>query len=305
MESTNTTNAIIPFSEVEKMGNVIAKSQLFGVKTPDQAIALMLIAQAEGSHPAIAARDYHIIQGRPSLKSDAMLSRFQQSGGKVNWDKVTDEEVTGTFSHSSGGTLSISWDMKRAKLAELFGKDNWKKYPRQMLRARVISEGIRSVYPACISGFYTPEEVQDFDQVKKPEAEIATFTEEIQFAKPTTTDSQPEEAPLPIEIVQSKPRALDILPKLERAYESTVIPFGYLKGKTIGELSEDKLKSLRKWCVSNSKYPEMVTAITGFLEADEFPVFDIVPPQEQIQHTENKTMKSSSARTAKRITMAS
>ena len=31
-----------------------------------------------------------------------------------------------------------------------------------MLRARVASEGIRSVYPGCVVGVYTPEEVQDF-----------------------------------------------------------------------------------------------------------------------------------------------
>lgn len=269
MEITNTTNAIIPFSEVEKMGNVIAKSQLFGVKTPDQAIALMLIAQAEGLHPAIAARDYHIIQGRPSLKSDAMLSRFQQAGGKVNWTKVTDEEVTGTFSHTSGGTLSISWDMKRAKQAELFGKDNWKKYPRQMLRARVISEGIRSVFPACISGFYTPEEVQDFDPIKKPESEIATVIEEIQTVKPKVIEQQPVEFPTLKEVIQPKGQSLNSRPKLERAYSNTIITFGISKGKAIGDLSEDKLKALKNWCVVNNKYPEMVTAISGFLSADD------------------------------------
>jgi hypothetical protein len=32
-----------------------------------------------------------------------------------------------------------------------------------MLRARVISEGIRTVYPGCVVGVYTPEEVGDFE----------------------------------------------------------------------------------------------------------------------------------------------
>ena len=31
-----------------------------------------------------------------------------------------------------------------------------------MLRSRVISEGIRTVYPGCVVGTYTPEEVEDF-----------------------------------------------------------------------------------------------------------------------------------------------
>ena len=71
---------IITVSEVERMANAVAKSGLFGVKNVEQAMALMLIAQAEGMHPAIAARDFHVIQGRPALKADAMLARFQAAG---------------------------------------------------------------------------------------------------------------------------------------------------------------------------------------------------------------------------------
>jgi len=147
--------------QLEKMGEYIAKSGLFGMKTKDQAIALMLVAQAEGLHPATAAQDYHIIQGRPSLKADAMLARFQRAGGAVKYHKYTDEEVSATFSHPQGGSLDISWDMARAKKAGLGTKDNWKNYPRNMLRARVISEGIRSLAPGVLGGMYTPEEVVD------------------------------------------------------------------------------------------------------------------------------------------------
>jgi hypothetical protein len=38
----------------------------------------------------------------------------------------------------------------------------WKKYPRQMLRSRVVSEGVRTVYPLATSGLYVEEEVCDF-----------------------------------------------------------------------------------------------------------------------------------------------
>jgi len=153
---------------LEKMGKYIAESGLFGVKNPTQAVALMLIAQAEGRHPASAAQDYHIIQGRPSLKSDTMLARFQGSGGKVEWVTYTDTKVAGKFSHPSGGTVTVDWDMERAKKAGLGTKDSWKNYPRAMLRARVISEAIRTVYPAVLGGMYTPEEVMDFEPSPGP-----------------------------------------------------------------------------------------------------------------------------------------
>lgn len=158
---------LVSYSDLEKMAVVTAKSGLFGIKTPDQAAALMLIAQAEGLHPAIAARDYHIIQGKPALKADAMLARFQAAGGKIQYEEYTDKRVCAILTHPQGGTITIDWTLERAKQAGLGTKDIWRQYPRQMLRARVISEGIRTVFPGCIGSFYTPEEVQDFD-VKPP-----------------------------------------------------------------------------------------------------------------------------------------
>lgn len=153
--------ALVAVTDLEKMAHAVAASKLFGIQTQEQALALMLVAQAEGLHPATAARDYHIIQGRPALKADAMLARYLSSGGRVEWHEHTDAKVAATFSHPAGGTLRIEWDMERAKKAGIGGKDMWTKYPRQMLRARVISEGIRATNPAVATGIYTPEEVQD------------------------------------------------------------------------------------------------------------------------------------------------
>jgi len=151
----------IPVSDVERMARAVASSKLFGVKSPDEALALMLIAQAEGRHPASAANDYNIIQGRPAKKADAMLRDFLSAGGKVQWLALDDKQAEATFSHPSGGTVTIGWDMARAKAAGLGGKDMWAKYPRQMLRSRVVSEGIRTVFPGATSGMYVPEEIED------------------------------------------------------------------------------------------------------------------------------------------------
>jgi hypothetical protein len=155
------STALIPVDQVERMAVAVAKSNLFGVKTPDQAMALMLIAQAEGMHPAIAARDYHVINGRPTLKADAMLARFQQAGGKVEWSDYTDQRVIGTFSHPKGGSVTIEWTVEMGRKAGLLGNQTWTKYPRQMLRSRCISEGIRTVFPGVVVGTYSEEEGQD------------------------------------------------------------------------------------------------------------------------------------------------
>ena len=154
--------ALVPITEIREMAEVAAKSKMFGFKSADEAMAIMLLCQAENLHPAIAMRDFHVIQGRPALKADAMLARFQQAGGSVKWEEYTDERVTGTFSHPNGGSVSVTWTFEMAKKIGLTGKDNWRNYARAMLRARCVSEGVRTVYPGCVVGVYTPEEVETF-----------------------------------------------------------------------------------------------------------------------------------------------
>lgn len=184
-------NEMVPYAEMEKMANDLVASRFFGVKNVEECMALMLIAQAEGLHPAVAVRDYHVIQGRPSLKADAMLARFQQQGGVVEWVEVTDARVAAKFSHpkSSPVPTLIEWDNARVIQAQLGGNAMHKKYPRQMKRARVISEGVRTVYPACTNGLYVPEEVADMvPQVK--DVEVVVKDDPPPVVKPTMRDTE-------------------------------------------------------------------------------------------------------------------
>ena len=150
-------------SDIETMAKAITKSGLFGIKSPEQAVALMLVAQSEGRHPASVASEFDIIQGRPALKSQAALARFQAAGGKIQWTSRGPSKCSAKFAHAQGGELEITWTMERANAAGLTGKATWRQYPDQMLSARVVAEGVRAVFPACLNGVYLAEEVQDFD----------------------------------------------------------------------------------------------------------------------------------------------
>ena len=172
------------------MATILTKAGSFGFKSMEQAAALMLVAQADGLHPAKAATHYHIINGKPSLTADAMLARFQTAGGKVQWQGYGDDAVIGTFSHPAGGSVTIRWDLARAKKA---GVGNLEKFPAAMLRARCISEGVRTVYPGVIVGLYTPEEVATF----------TAPTEKIVDVEPT------HEVPLTIASAQSLPELIE------------------------------------------------------------------------------------------------
>src|SRR4030067_516096 len=121
--------AVYQLKDMQIMAEAVAKSGLFGVKSADQALALMLVAQSENQHPATITQDYDIISGRACRKTHSVMARFQQMGGKVEWHQLTDTIADATFSHPSGGALRIEWTIEQAKKAKLTEKDNWKNYP--------------------------------------------------------------------------------------------------------------------------------------------------------------------------------
>ena len=106
----------VTFQQLERMAASVAKSGLFAVKTPEAALTLMLVAQSEGTHPVTAMMEYDIIEGKPSLKSSAMLTRFLRAGGKVEWHAQSNDSVSGTFT-SPAGTRSRSRGTQSASSA--------------------------------------------------------------------------------------------------------------------------------------------------------------------------------------------
>lgn len=180
MSTTLTTQPSDPMT----LCAAIAKSGLCGAKTQEAAFALACIALAEdrdaASNPMAfmsalgrAARDYHIIEGKPSMRAEIMLSRFQQAGGKVKWIKYADDVCAATFSHPAGGEVTIEWTIQRAKDARIMqppapGKapSQWYKQPRSMLRSRCITEGVRTVYPSALNGVSEPDEVREITELR-------------------------------------------------------------------------------------------------------------------------------------------
>ena len=243
------SNAVIPFAEVTKMAAVAASSRMFGFKTQDEALAIMLLCQGEGLHPAVAMRDYHVISGRPSMKADAMLARFQQAGGSVKWTRYDETAVSGVFSHPQGGSVEITWNMEQAKRANLSGKDVWKAHPRAMLRARCISEGIRTVFPACIVGVYTPEEIQ---AMPEPVAVQSHVVEE-----PAAPPAPPAEAPLPLVAPDTTEHAIK---GIETWHKAALKALGMLGNDPFGILAWVKANAAA-FDIVEARYPDTVKAI--------------------------------------------
>ena len=156
-----------PINELQIMSEAVYSSGMFGLKSQNQALTLMMIAEADGIPAVKALQQYSIIQGLPALKSTEVHARFQRAGGKVVWLENSDDKVVCRLSHEEHGEIEITWTMDRAKKAgfaigkENKLKDNWAKMPQQMMRARCVSEGVRAIYPACLNNMYSVDEVED------------------------------------------------------------------------------------------------------------------------------------------------
>lgn len=94
--ATQQPQLISTLDDMERVSKSIAVSGLFGITKPEQAITLMLICQAEGLNPVAALRRYHLIEGKPSMRADAMQGEFEAKGGAFIFHIRTDSIVAAT-----------------------------------------------------------------------------------------------------------------------------------------------------------------------------------------------------------------
>lgn len=160
---------------VKHIGTQFAKSGLFGVNSDAQGQVMAMTCLAEGITPVEFARRYHIVEGKLSMKADAMLAQYQALGGKVLWLESTDKICRARWNYG-GNDIEISFTIEDACRAGLCGPDgarkpkqdndgNWQKYPDAMLRARCASKAIRMLCPQVNAGIHCPEEDDGDDGV--------------------------------------------------------------------------------------------------------------------------------------------
>lgn len=152
--------------ELNSVAITVAKSGLFGAKTPEQAFVAIATGMELGLKPMQALRNIVVVQGRPTFSADggfAVVRNHPEYGGIV-WDVCNDKEARCRITRiSKGGQLKEefvgAFSLKDAAAAGLAGKDNWKHYPARMLRARALSYACRDAFPDVLNGLYAPDEI--------------------------------------------------------------------------------------------------------------------------------------------------
>ena len=181
-----------PVSAIETIGKAITLSRIFGCQNESQGQVLALECLAKRLPPLALAEQYHLIDGKLSMKADAMLAGFEDADGQYEIKEYSPDACEIIFSRGKNQlTVRITWEMAQqekwpfGKGKEL--KTNWStSIGRQdMLWARVVSRGVRRLAPGVVCGRYTPEEITDIgdDQptakpTKPPKAEAVLVVQE-------------------------------------------------------------------------------------------------------------------------------
>ncbi len=153
----------LDFPAMLKMAETLVKSGFLpvAIKTPAQAVAIVMTGRELGIPPMQALRQVNVIQGKPTMAAELMLALAYQHipGFKYEILETTSTKCVCKFTRPGHVSLTHKFDIDDAKSMQLAGKDNWKKQPATMLRWRCISSGLRLIAPDAIAGVYTPEEI--------------------------------------------------------------------------------------------------------------------------------------------------
>lgn len=155
-----------PMAAATQLGEWICRSGMFGADRPEQGNLLALQCIVERKPPLELAKHYHVIQGRLSLRADAMLALYRERGGKVVWKQFDAAGARAQWIYD-GNDIELAYTADDAKAAGFLparGGSGWAKFPAEMMRARLISKAVRMLCPEVVTGTYTPEEIADFAQ---------------------------------------------------------------------------------------------------------------------------------------------
>lgn len=203
---------------VEKLGDWIAKSGMFGVTNPNQGFVIACDLFITGMPVMEYQKRNMLIQGNPSLPYDAMIAAFQEDGGKIKVVSKTPELAAIELTYQGETTkFSLSWEdaqkepfvyagnekatvaaLAKGEKPELKSKYATPRSRAIMLYARCVSDGIRTVAAKVNFGTYTPEEIEDFTVIEGKVAPPAITATAPPSPSPASKPAQPPvQAPTP------------------------------------------------------------------------------------------------------------
>jgi len=193
-------------SDPKELGTMLAASHYFeDAKDAAQAVVKVLAGQELGFGPIASMTGVFIVKGRVTLSANLMaasIKRHPKYDFRVK--DLTDDRASVAFFEAGKEVGTSDFTMEDARKAGLANQDNWRKYPRNMLFARALSNGAKWFCPDVFAGapVYTPDELGveiDAETGEILEGTIATVTTEpskpAEPSEPEPASNPPEAAP--------------------------------------------------------------------------------------------------------------
>ena len=187
--------SVVPFETVMAMGEVFAKSGYFtDAREQAQAVVKMLAGREMGVGAFASMSGIHIIQGKPEVGAHLLAAVLKRSGKytyrvqqPLKPDSVSIEFFEG--GQSIGVSTFTAEDAKKA------GTGNMQKFPRNMLFARALSNGVKWYCPdVSLSPLYSRGEFDhaaNVEYVDDADVVDAVVTEVAQKQTPEQNGDRP------------------------------------------------------------------------------------------------------------------
>ena len=130
------------------------------IKSPEQAMAIILTGRELGIGTMAALNTINVIQGKPTVSPQLMLALINRSNQLEDYKlEKTADHATCTMKRKGRTPHTVRFGREEASAMGLLTKDNYKKQPATMFGWRAVAMCARDVFPDVILGLYTPDEM--------------------------------------------------------------------------------------------------------------------------------------------------
>ena len=193
--------------EAHQLFDVLIKTKYLPqhITTPQQAIAIWLLARERDIPMMTALTRMYVVHGTPSMDSALMVALVRSSGKCEVWQVVesTDTKAAICTQRFGGKPTTITYTMDDAKRMGLAGKDQYVKQPAVMLLHRCEAKAARQEYQDVIGGMLTHEEAEEVRPKIDANVVLTQILDEQRQSLPpaapqTVIDADPEREPEPV-----------------------------------------------------------------------------------------------------------
>jgi len=177
------TNELAVIKQTEDMCRTLMQSPHYSKMGQQGVYAIVQKAKSVGVSTLDALNGgMYFVQGKVEMGSAMMNQMIRQSGHSITKDRKSDETICILHGKraDNGDTWTESFSIADAKLAGIY-RNQWMKYPKDMLFARALSRLARQLFPDVIKGCYVQGEISDAPLMDAPVEETQDIISSLQY----------------------------------------------------------------------------------------------------------------------------